>query len=72
VEVTHGRVHADDCSDCDEATPTPGGQIDHFARVIRVDGDLSEKDRQALLRIADKCPVHRSLEAKSHITTELT
>ena len=72
VEVTHGRVHADDCAACDDATPTPGGQIDHFARTIKIEGDLSEEDRASLLRIADKCPVHRSLEAKSHITTELT
>ena len=72
VEVTHGRVHADDCGQCDDATPVSGGQIDHFDRVIRVEGDLSEEDRQALQRIADKCPVHRSLEAKSHITTHLT
>ena len=71
VEVTHGRVHADDCNACDEATPASGNQIDHFERVITVKGDLSEDDRASLLRIADRCPVHRSLEAKSHITTEL-
>ncbi|MDH3295705.1 MAG: bifunctional alpha/beta hydrolase/OsmC family protein [Acidimicrobiia bacterium] len=70
VEVSHGRVHADDCA-CDDATPASGGQIDHFERVIRVEGDLSADDRESLLRIADRCPVHRSLEAKSHITTEL-
>jgi putative redox protein len=71
VEVSHGRVHADDCMACDEATPAGGGQIDRFERAIMVEGDLSEDDRASLLRIADRCPVHRSLEAKSHISTSL-
>lgn len=71
VEVSHGRVHADDCAVCDEATPASGNHIDHFERVIHVEGDLSDDDRASLLRIADRCPVHRSLEAKSHITTTL-
>ncbi len=71
VEVTHGRIHADDCAACVEATPASGNHIDHFERVLHVEGELSDDDRASLLRIADRCPVHRSLEAKSHITTTL-
>ncbi len=72
VEVTHGRIHIDDCQHCDEDMKTgQGGKIDRLTRTLRLDGDLSEEDRTNLLRIADRCPVHRSLEAESHIVTTL-
>jgi uncharacterized OsmC-like protein len=49
--------------------------IDKFERVITLEGEkLSEADRQALLAIADKCPVHKTLEGKpqsAHVTTRL-
>jgi putative redox protein len=37
--------------------------------VIRLDGDLDDAARQKLLAIADKCPVHNTLEKGSRITT---
>lgn len=74
VEVAHDRVHADDleaCVDDGERAPRTG-QIDRFERVITLEGDeLSDGDRQALLAIADKCPVHRTLESSSIIQTRL-
>jgi putative redox protein len=46
--------------------------IDQFSRTITIEGvDLSDEDRQKLLVIADKCPVHRTLEHASAITTRL-
>jgi uncharacterized OsmC-like protein len=46
--------------------------IDRFERVVRVDGDdLTDQDRAKLLEIADKCPVHRTLESASAIVTRL-
>ena len=48
------------------------GMIDRFERVVTVDGDeLTDEDRRKLLIIADKCPVHRTLEAASSISTRL-
>ncbi len=42
-------------------------------RVITVDGDdLTDDQRAKLLEIADKCPVHRTLESASSIVTRLT
>ena len=68
VEVSHGKGHADDCATC-----TDGGvaQIDRFERRIHLTGTLDDAQRAALLRIADKCPVHRTLENRSHIVTTL-
>lgn len=68
VEVTHTKTHAQDCEACVDGA---GPLIDHFERHIVVDGDLDDEQRTALLRIADKCPVHRTLEASSRITTTI-
>ncbi|MEM1362435.1 MAG: bifunctional alpha/beta hydrolase/OsmC family protein [Pseudomonadota bacterium] len=66
VDVTHNKVHA---QDADETNQTD--RIDAFHREIRLDGDLDDEQRKRLLEIADRCPVHRTLEASSHITTSL-
>ena len=68
VEVSHAKTHALDCDACVEGA---GPLIDHFQRRIVLTGDLGEHQRAALLRIADKCPVHRTLEGSAHITTAL-
>ena len=74
VDVTHGKVHADDCVECaeNELLTDRKGMIDRFERIIRLDGDdLTDADRAKLLTIADKCPVHRTLESASSIVTRL-
>ncbi len=74
VEVLHDKVHADDCVACAENELLEGraGMIDHFERVITAEGpDLTDEDRRKLLIIADKCPVHRTLENASAISTRL-
>lgn len=68
VEVTHAKTHATDSNAVvDGKTP----MIDQFERRLVLEGELSEDDRASLLRIADRCPVHRTLEASSHIVTTL-
>ncbi|NND74615.1 MAG: alpha/beta fold hydrolase [Ilumatobacter sp.] len=74
VEVSHGKVHADDCAECAEHEHLAGraGMIDRFERVLTIDGDqLTDEDRSKLLAIADRCPVHRTLESASVIVTTL-
>ena len=65
VTVTHNKRHASECDQCDAS----GGTEDHFLRTIQLRGNLSEDDISRLLVIADKCPVHRTLERSSHIET---
>lgn len=67
VHLTHDKIHAQDCADC-ENTP---GKIDKFEREIELQGTLSAEQQQRLLEIADKCPVHRTLQAKVLIETRL-
>ena len=67
VDVTHDKVHAQDCKDCADN----GAKIDSFRREIRLEGDLDDDQRTRLLEIADRCPVHRTLEAEARIETVL-
>ena len=63
VDVSHDKVHAQDADD------TTGARADTFTRVVYLEGDLSADQRQRLLEIADRCPVHRTLERTSKIET---
>lgn len=65
VDVIHDKVHA---QDADGSSPA---KIDSFVRTIRLRGNLGDDQRQRLLEIADKCPVHRTLEQTSRIETRL-
>lgn len=67
VQVSHAKVHAEDCAECENRT----GRVDRFERRISLTGDLDEAARTRLLEIADKCPVHRTLEQSSVIATRL-
>ncbi len=71
TSVLHGKVHAQDCEDCGGELKARGGRIDRFERCISIEGDLEEATRQRLLEIADKCPVHRTLEAGAAVVTRL-
>ena len=64
VDVTHNKSHAADAAE-------PGQKIDAFTRTITLTGDLEADQRQRLLEIADKCPVHRTLERQNVVTTTL-
>ena len=67
VRVRHGKVHAEDCADCE----TTDGKIDQFERQLILDGNLSDAERQRLLEIADRCPVHRTLHEEVKVRTAL-
>ncbi|MFP3906097.1 MAG: alpha/beta fold hydrolase [Acidimicrobiales bacterium] len=67
VTLTHERRHADDCAD--PARPTCSVSV--IERQIELIGDLSADQRSKLAEIADKCPVHRTLEGEVRVETEL-
>lgn len=66
VDVTHDKVHAQD------AGTGADTKVDTFRRLIRLEGNLSEDQRAALMSIADKCPVHRTLKGGAKVVTELS
>ncbi len=66
VYLTHDKIHAKDCADCE----TREGKLDEFTREIVIKGDkLTAEQRARLLEIADKCPVHRTLEGEVKVRT---
>ena len=71
VDVSHAKIHANDCAECTEEQQGKGGRIDRFERVISIDGPVSDELRDKVEEIADKCPVHRTLEASSAVATEV-
>ncbi len=66
VRLSHRKVHAEDCRDCDE-----NNRIDRFVRELELRGELDEAQRQQLLQIAERCPVHRTLTGEVQIETIL-
>ncbi|BCR03174.1 osmotically inducible protein C [Desulfuromonas versatilis] len=67
VRLRHEKIHAEDCEHCEEKD----GKIDRFERELDLKGNLDEEQRQRLLEIAEKCPVHRTLHAEVLIDTKL-
>ncbi|MTH98939.1 alpha/beta fold hydrolase [Roseibium sp. RKSG952] len=71
TRVLHGKVHAADCEDCSAQMQARSGKVDRFERLITLDGDLDQVTRARMLEIADKCPVHRTLEAGAAVVTKV-
>jgi putative redox protein len=65
VRLTHNRIHAVDCLNCE----TKEGMVDRIDRNITLEGALGADERKRLMEIADKCPVHRTLESEIEIRT---
>ncbi|MGB7374641.1 alpha/beta fold hydrolase [Pontixanthobacter sp.] len=66
IALRHERNHAEDlCHALDESEAAQA-----IYRTISLAGDLSADDQAKLIEIADKCPVHRTLEGHLHIHTE--
>ena len=67
VRLTHQKVHANDCGHC-EATD---GKIDRMEREVELIGNLDNEQRQRLLEIAERCPVHKTLHSEVDIVSKL-
>ena len=66
VNLRHSKIHAADCRDCE----TKVGKIDRIERDIHLVGKLDAEQQKKLLEIADKCPVHRTLNSEIKIETK--
>jgi uncharacterized OsmC-like protein/fermentation-respiration switch protein FrsA (DUF1100 family) len=65
VALRHQKVHAADCAECE----THEGKVDEITKAITLQGELTPEERQRLLEIADRCPVHRTLHSEIRIRT---
>ena len=67
VRLSHRRVHAQDCADCESKE----GNIGEITRDITIEGDIPEAARTRLMEIADRCPVHETLTHEIKIRSRL-
>jgi putative redox protein len=67
ARVRHAKVHCTDCGDPENRN----SRIDQFSRQLVLEGPLDDAQRDRLLAIADRCPVHRTLHSDVVVTTEI-
>ena len=67
VHLSHDKIHAQDCAECE----TREGRVDRIERSITLEGPLDGEQRQRLLQIAERCPVHRTLHSEVSVVTQL-
>jgi putative redox protein len=63
VHLTHDRVHADDSEDAESGTK----RVDVIKREISLRGNLSDEQKDRLLEIAQKCPVHKTITSNPRV-----
>lgn len=68
VDLTHAKVHAEDCQECDSRE----GRVDRIERRIHLQGELDEQQIERLGEIAKRCPVHQTLQAGSVVVDSIT
>lgn len=67
VELSHSKDYHEDCVSCEKTS----SKVDIIQRRIQIEGDLDEKQLERLMKIADKCPVHKTLTSETIIKTSL-
>ncbi|ALJ00998.1 bifunctional alpha/beta hydrolase/OsmC family protein [Rufibacter tibetensis] len=66
VHLHHEKVH-----EVDSESPEKKSFLDHIWREIELEGNLTKEQRQRLLEIAERCPVHKTLHKPVKISTTL-
>ena len=59
AQFTYDKVHADDCGFCEDDVD---GFVDTVSSQIFIEGDFTETERDRLEQVAQRCPVHKTLE----------
>ena len=67
VRLNHKKIDAADCDTCQ----TKEGRVDQFDCEIELGGVLDDQQKQRLLQIADRCPVHRTLHSEIVVRSKL-
>lgn len=67
VFLNHEKVHLADSENPEEQS----AKVSQFTRIIEIEGELDAEQRQKLLEISNKCPVHKTLQEEIVIQTML-
>lgn len=68
IELRHHKNHVEDCANCKQ----PNSKIDFIEKEIIVKGTLEAKQREKLLDVSKKCPVHRTMLNEIRIESTLS
>jgi len=68
VGLDHRKVAADDCDECATSGST---KVDIIDLEISFEGNLDQQQRDRLLQIAKRCPVHRTLISETVVRTKM-
>ena len=68
VQLAHSKSWAQDCANCE----TREGRVDRIDQIISFEGELAIDQRQRLMEIAERCPLHRTLTSEIAIVARLT
>jgi uncharacterized OsmC-like protein len=71
VLLSFDRIHIDDCESCVKEERLNNQEVQHISRLIYVTGDLTEEQKERLLYIAGRCPVHVTLHSNPHVEDAL-
>ena len=63
IELDHQRTYRDDCVDCTEEER----RLEIISRRITIRGAVTEEQKKRLMEIANKCPVHRTIQSRPTI-----
>jgi uncharacterized OsmC-like protein len=71
VLLNFDRIHIDDCESCVKEERLNDQEVQHISRLIYVTGDVTEEQKERLLYIAGRCPVHVTLHSNPHVEDAL-
>lgn len=66
VNLKHSRIHENDCKEPDQDKC----KIELIEKTINIKGDLDDKQRDRLIQVADRCPVHKTLLSHLKLTSD--
>jgi uncharacterized OsmC-like protein len=69
--LSFDRIHIDDCESCVKEEQLNDQEVQHISRLIYVTGDVTEEQKERLLYIAGRCPVHVTLHSNPHVEDAL-
>ena len=67
VYLSHSKKHSDEL----EVDIEKPGYLDHISKKLRLVGNLEDQQKQRLMEIASKCPVHKTLSSEVLIETKI-
>lgn len=68
MELRHNKSHVEDCKTCED----PSSKIDVIEKELIIKGNVTQQQKEKLLEISKKCPVHRTLLNEIRIESSIS